>query len=167
MEKPEDRPLAEDISCPVVVEPGVDSATPEGWEWRRIGTSQPNQATFYINHSDVTRVKVGMLRPSDFPPEAPFVLTREVPIIIIDSLDKFWAGESRTSLPLHGLRVPVEGDTEEEAKRNLAADLAAQLRLLLLLATSRQGEIAPQLKDNLVYLRSIMAPAQDVRKQQG
>jgi hypothetical protein len=167
MEKPEDRPLAEDISCPVVVEPGVDSATPEGWEWRRIGTSQPNQATFYINHSDVTRVKVGMLRPSDFPPEAPFVLTREVPIIIIDSLDKFWAGESRTSLPLHGLRVPVEGDTEEEAKRNLGADLAAQLRLLLLLATSRQGEIAPQLKDNLVYLRSIMAPAQDVRKQQG
>jgi hypothetical protein len=95
------------------------------------------------------------------------VLTREVPIIIIDSLDKFWAGESRTSLPLHGLRVPVEGDTEEEAKRNLAADLAAQLRLLLLLSTSRQGEIAPQLRDNLVYLRSIMAPAQDVRKQQG
>lgn len=167
MEKPEDRLLAEDISCPVVVEPGVDSATPEGWEWRRIGTSRPNQATFHINHSDVTRVKVGVLRPSDSPPDAPFVLTREMPIIVIDSLDKFWAGESRTSLPLHGLRVPVEGDTEEEAKRNLAADLAAQLRLLLLLATSRQGEIAPQLKANLTYLRSVMAPSQDARKRQG
>lgn len=166
MEKPEDRPLAEDISCPVVVEPGFDSATPEGWEWRRTGTSQPNLATFHISHSDVTRVKVGVLWPSDFPPEAPFVLIREMPIIIIDSLDKFWAGESRTSLPLHGLRVPVEGDTEEQAKQNLAADLAAQLRLLLLLATSRQGEIAPQLKANLVYLRSIMAPARDARKQQ-
>jgi hypothetical protein len=165
MEKPEDRLLGEDISCPVVVEPGVDSATPEGWEWRRVGTSQPNRATFYINHSDVTRVTVGVLRPSDSPAEAPFVLTREIPIIVIDSLDKFWAAESRTSLPLHGLRVPVEGDTEEEARRNLAADLAAQLRLLLLLATSHQGEIAPQLKANLAYLKSIMAPAQDARKQ--
>jgi hypothetical protein len=165
MEKPEDRLLAEDISCPVVVEPGVDSATPEGWEWRRVGTSQPNRTTFHINHSDVTRVTVGVLRPSDSPAEAPFVLTREIPIIVIDSLDKFWAAESRTSLPLHGLRVPVEGDTEEEARRNLAADLAAQLRLLLLLATSHQGEIAPQLKANLAYLKSIMAPAQDARKQ--
>jgi hypothetical protein len=167
MEKPEDRLLAEDISCPVVVEPGVDSATPEGWEWRRVGTSRPNRATFHISHSDVTRVMIGVLRPADSPPDAPFVLTREMPIIIIDSLDKFWAGESRTSLPLQGLRVPVEGDTEEEAKRNLAADLAAQLRLLLLLAASHQGEIAPQLKANLAYLRSVMAPAQDARKQQG
>jgi hypothetical protein len=159
MAQQEDRPIAEDLSCPVVVEPGVDSAVPEDWEWRLVGTSQPNKVTYHINHSDVTPVRVDVLSPADSPVEAPFVLTREVPIIVMDSLDKYWAGESRTALPLSGLRVPVEGDTAAEAKRNLAADLAAQLRLLLLLASSRQGDMAPQLLQNLIYLRSIMAPA--------
>ena len=99
-----------------------------------------------------------MLRPSDSAPEAPFVVTQEIPIIIMDSLDKYWAGESRTQLPLPGVRVPVSDDTEEGSKRALAADLAAQLRLLLLLASSRQGRLAPELRENLAYLRSVMAP---------
>ena len=158
MAQPEDRPIAEDLSCPVVVDPGVDSALPQDLEWRLIGTSRPNRATFHISHSDVTPVKVDVLCPSDSPPDSPFVLTREVPIILMDSLDKYWAGESRTALPLSGLRVPVEGDTPEEAKRKLAADLAAQLRLLLLLASSHEGKIAPQLLKNLEYLKSVMAP---------
>ena len=115
-----DRVIAEDLALPVVVEPGVDSATPEDMDWRLVGTSQPNAATFHINHTDVTQVKVGVLRPSDMPEGSQFVLTKEIPIIIIDSLDKFWAGESKEALPLNGLRVPIEGDTEEEAKRNLA-----------------------------------------------
>lgn len=158
MAQEKDRPIAEDLSCPVEVEPGMDSAVPADLEWRLIGTSQPNRATFHISHSDVTSVRVDVLRPSDSPPDAPFVLTREVPIILMDSLDKYWAGESRIALPLSGLRVPVEGDTPEEAKQNLAADLAAQLRLLFLLATSHEGKIAPQLLQNLEYLKSIMAP---------
>jgi len=158
MAQQKDRPIAEDLSCPVVVEPGVDSGVPEDLEWRLIGTSRPNKATFHISHSDVTPVKIDVLRTSDSPPDAPFVLTRDVPIIVMDSLDKYWAGESRTALPLTGLRVPVEGDTPEEARRNLAADLAAQLRLLLLLASSHQGKIAPRLLKNLEYLKSIMAP---------
>jgi hypothetical protein len=158
-EQPPDRPVAEDLSCPVEVEPGTDAALPADWEWRLVGTTAPNRATFHISHSDVTSVKVDVLRPSDSSPDAPFVLTREVPIVLIDSLDKFWAGESRTALPLSGLRVPVEGDTPEEAKANLAGDLAAQLRLLLLLATSHEGKIAPQLLKNLQYLQSIMKPA--------
>lgn len=161
MAQQKDRPIAEDLSCPVVVEPGADSAVPEDLEWRLIGTSQPNKATFHINHSDVTPVRIDALRPSDSPPDALFVLTRDVPIVIMDSLDKYWAGESRTALPLSGLRVPVEGDTPEEARRNLAADLAAQLRLLLLLASSHQGQIAPQLLKNLEYLKSIMTPAKE------
>ncbi len=164
MQQPEDRPIAEDLSCPVEVQPGVDHATPEGWEWRSISTSQPNSATFHITHSDVTRVMVDRLQASDSPPEAPFVVTNEIPILIIDSLDSYWAGESQTRLPLQGLRVPVEGTTIEEAKRNLAADLAAQLRLLLLLSNSRQGEIAPQLKANLAYLQSVMEPARQQRQ---
>ena len=157
---PADRPLAEDDACPVEVQPGQDAATPVGWDWRLIGASQPNAATFHISHSDVTQVKVDALRPADSPSDAPFVITKDIPIIIIDSLDQYWAGESRTRLPLQGLRVPVAADTEQEAKQKLAADLAAQLRLLLLLSSSRQGEIAPELKANLLYLGSVLATRQ-------
>ena len=157
---PADRPLADDDACPVAVQPGQDAAVPAGWDWRLIGASQPNAAVFHINHSDVTQVKVDVLRPEDSPPDAPFAITKDIPIVIIDSLDQYWAGESRTRLPLQGLRVPVAADTEQEAKQKLAADLAAQLRLLLLLSSSRQGEIAPELKANLLYLSSAL----EVRK---
>jgi hypothetical protein len=158
MEEPEGRPLAEDFSIPVTVQGGVDHATPPDWSWRRIGTSQPNKAIFHLTHSDVGQVIVDVLRPSDSPPEAPFAIAKDIPIIIIDSLDKYWAAESRTQLPLHGLRVPVDHDTKKGAKRALAADLAAQLRLLLLLSSSYQQEMAPQLKANLTLLSKYLAP---------
>ena len=157
-EGPEDQPLAEDFSIPVNVQPGVDHATPSDWEWRQIGTSQPNKATFHLSHSDVSQVMVDVLRPSDSPPEAPFAIAKDIPIIIMDSLDKYWAGESRHRLPLRGLRVPVEHETKKGAKRALAADLAAQLRLLFLLSTSYQQEMAPQLKANLALLLNYMSP---------
>ena len=155
----EDRPIAEDLACPVVVEPGMDYAVPKNLDWRLVSTSQPNRATFHVSHTDVTGVKISMLRPADMPPEAPFVLIREIPIIVIDSLDKFWAGESKRVLPLNGLRVPIEGDTEADARQNLAGDLAAQFRLLLLLSTTREGSLAPQLVENLRLYQTVMAPA--------
>ena len=161
MADPEDRALAEDHSAPVVVEPGTDHAAPENWSWRCISASQPSRATFHISHSDVGRVMVDLVQPVDCAPDAPFVLSRNIPIIILDSLDKYWAGESRSRLPLHGLRVPISGDTVEGAKRALAADLAGQLRLLLLLSSSRGGKLAPQLKANLECLKSFMAPTRD------
>ena len=154
----DDRPLAEDITTPVDIQPGLDRATPEDWTWRYISTSQPNAAVFHISHSESTRVLVDMLRPSDCAPDANFVLKKEIPIVVLDSLDKYWAAESRTQLPLSGVRVPVEGDTVAEAKRALAADLAAQLRLLLLLSSSHKGRIAPALLKNLEYLSSCMEP---------
>ena len=157
-EEPAENPLVEDSACPVEVEPGVDYATPADWQWRQIGASMPSKATFPINHSDVTRVTVDVLRPSDSPPEAPLVVSQDIPIVIIDSLDKYWASESRVKLPLQGLRVPVEGDTVEGAKQALALDLARQLRLLLLLTTSHQGQLAAPLKANLDCLRSFLAP---------
>ena len=147
--------ISEDTYSPVEIQPGVDVSTPEDWEWRRISTSQPNSATFHISHSGVTRVMVDRLGPSDSPDGSQFSLKAEIPIIVIDSLDKYWAGESTTRLPLQGLRVPVEGDTLEEAKKNLAGDLAAQMRLLLLLSTSHEGDIAPQLQANLQYLLTV------------
>ena len=152
----EDRPLAEDITTPIKIEPGSDYATPENWNWKCISSSQPNAAVFHISHSESTRVLIDILRPSDSAPDANFVLNKEMPIVILDSLDKYWAAESRTQMPLSGIRVPVEGDTVAEAKRALAADLAAQLRLLLLLSSSHKGTIAPALIENLKYLSSCM-----------
>ena len=154
----DDRPLAEDITTPIKIQPGLDRATPDDWIWKNISTSQPNAAEFHISHSESTRVLVDALRPSDSAPDANFVLKKEIPIVILDSLDKYWAAESRTQLPLAGVRVPVEGDTVAEAKRALAADLAAQLRLLLLLSSSHKGKIAPALLKNLEYLSSCLEP---------
>jgi hypothetical protein len=155
----ENRVIGDDFASPVEIQPGVDHATPADWTWRAVATSQPNRATFHLTHSDVSRVLVDVLRLSDSPTDGQFVLSEEVPVIVMDSLDKYWAAESRTKLPLNGIRVPVEGDTIGDAKKALAADLAAQLRLLLLLNASHKG-LAPQLQENLAYLNSIMNPAQ-------
>ena len=151
----EDRTLAEDLACPVQIEPGVDQATPEDWSWRIVGASLPNKANFHLSHSDVSRVMVDVLRPSDSPPDGQFKLSKDIPILVMDSLDKYWAAESRTQLPLNGIRVPVEGESVAEAKRALAADMAAQLRLLMLLASSR-NQLAPELQENLRYYLAIM-----------
>jgi len=61
--------------------------------------------------------------------------------------------------PLNGIRVPVKNDTIEGAKSALAADLAAQMRLLLLLSSSAQeGKLAPQLRENLTLLSRFLEP---------
>ena len=158
MPEDEDRTLAEDITTPVEIQPGSDHATPDGWNWKYISSSQPNAAVFHISHSESTRVLIDYLRPADSAADANFILNKEIPIVILDSLDKYWAAESRTKMPLEGIRVPVEGDTVAEAKRALAADLAAQLRLLLLLSSSHKGRIAPALLENMKYLSSCMEP---------
>ena len=160
-EEKEDRTLAEDLSLPVVVEPGVDYATPPGWNWRDIDSSQPNSAIFHISHSEITRVLVDTLRPEDCSPDANFVIKDEIPIVVLDSLDKYWAGEAKRRLPLNGVRVPVEADTMAEAKRALADDLGAQFRLLLMLRNSRQHQLAPQLEENLRMLNDLLEPQRD------
>ena len=150
-------PLAEDQSLPVSVVPNANWAHPEGWDWHTTSTSQPNAATFHISHSDVTRVFAGVLTAADSPPEAYFVLKKDIPLVIIDSLDKYWAAESKTALPLNGLRVPVEADTVAEAKSKLATDLAAQLRLLLMLSTGGTT-LAPALQENFLMLSEVLGP---------
>ena len=157
---PEDRPLAEDLALPVVVEPGVDYAQPPGWTWRDIDSSQPNSAVFHISHSEVTRVLVDTLRPEDCSPDANFIIKDEIPIVVLDSLDKYWAGEAKHLLPLNGVRVPVEADTVTEAKRTLANDLAAQFRLLLMLRNSAH-QLAQPLQENLHMLNALLEPRRD------
>ena len=156
----EDRPLAEDLALPVVVEPGVDYATPPDWNWRDVGASQPNSAVFHISHSEITRVLVDTLRPEDCSPDANIVIKDEIPILVLDSLDKYWAGESKQHLPLNGVRVPIEGDTVAEAKRALADDLASQFRLLLMLRNSAH-QLAQPLRENLGMLSELLEPRRD------
>ena len=156
----EDRPLAEDISLPVIVEPGVDYATPQDWNWRDVDASQPNAAVFHISHSEITRVLVDTLRPEDSSPDANMVIKDEIPIVVLDSLDKYWAGEAKHRLPLNGIRVPIEGDTLAEAKRALADDLAAQFRLLLMLRSSAH-QLAQPLQENLGMLSELLEPRRD------
>jgi len=151
----DDRALAQDLSLPVDVVPNSNYAQPEGWDWHSTSTSQPNAATFHISHSDVTRVFADVLTPADSPPEAYFVVKKDIPLVIIDSLDKYWAAESKAALPLNGLRVPVEADTVAEAKRQLAVDLAAQLRLLMMLSTGGTT-LAPQLRENFLMLSEVL-----------
>lgn len=153
----DDRTLASDMSLPVSVIPNANSALPQEWGWQSTSTSQPNAATFHISHSDVTRAFTDVLTAADCPPETPFVLKKDIPLVIIDSLDKYWAGESKTALPLNGLRVPIEGDTVAEAKSKLAADLAAQLRLLLILSTGGTT-LAPALQQNFLMLSEVLEP---------
>ena len=161
MDGREDNVVAEDFACPVEIQPGVDYAEPPDWNWRRTDTSQPNKSTFHISHSDISHVTVDVLRREDSPEDSAFEITKDIPVVIIDSLDKYWAGESRSWLPLNGLRVPVADDTVAGAKRALAADLAAQLRLLLLLSSSHEGTMAPQLKANLAHLTQYFGPRSD------
>ena len=153
-EPQEDRPLAEDLALPVVVEPGVDHATPPDWNWRDIDSTQPNSAVFHISHSEITRVLVDTLRPEDCSPDANVVIKDEIPIIVLDSLDKYWAGEAKQHLPLNGVRVPVEADTLAEAK------LAAQFRLLLMLRSSAH-QLASPLQENLRVLSERLEPRRD------
>ena len=149
--------LAQDVALPVNVIPNTNWALPEAWGWHTTSTSQPNAATFHISHSDVTRVFADVLTPADCPPEAPFVLRKDIPLVIIDSIDQYWAAESRTALPLNGLRVPIAADTVADAKRQLAADLAAQVRLLLLLSNGGTT-LAPQLQENFLMLSEFLEP---------
>ena len=146
----EDRPIAEHNACPVDVEPGVDYAAPPDWSWQLLGASQPSKAVFHVSHSDVTRVLVDVLRPSDAPPDSRYAVSRDIPVLIMDSLDKYWASESR-------FQLPCSDETPEEAKRVLLADLGGHLRLLTMLAAS-QKRIAPKLQGDLEYLVSIIEP---------
>lgn len=156
----EDRTLAEDISLPVVVEPGVDHAAPPDWNWRDVDSSQPNAAVFHISHSEITRVLVDTLRPEDCSPDASVVIKDEIPIVVLDSLDKYWAGEAKQHLPLNGVRVPIEGDSVAEAKRALADDIVAQFRLLLMLRNSAH-QLAEPLQQNLRMLSELLEPRRD------
>ena len=77
MPQDEDRTLAEDITTPIKIQPGLDRATPDNWNWKYVSSSQPNAAVFHISHSESTRVLIDSLGPEDCADDANFVLKQE------------------------------------------------------------------------------------------
>ena len=154
-----DRTWLRILACPVDVQPGTDGATPPDWDWRVIGTSQPNAATFPYQPQ---RCWPGAGRRPDN-----FRFAARRPVRGIHGHPGYHTGQHWTfigpgspalSCLWKGRGYRCADETIDGSKQALARDLAAQLRLLLLLATSRQGRIAPQLRSNLEYLQSVLHP---------
>ncbi len=142
------------------------STSPEGWDWRMLDTSRPRRALEHITHSEITPVIVDSLGPGDRsqdvdsgqevassprsqPPVTQWTVTRDIPILVVDSLDAYWAFE-RVLNKLHGF-----GRTKEDAKSDLAARLGSHFQLLSSLESPR---MAPILRLELEFLRAVMRP---------
>jgi len=127
-------------------------ASPEGWSWSLHDASRPRRAVEHIAHSETAPVGVDRLRPSDTPSEAAWTLAREVPILVVDTLDAYWAFE-RVLDKLHGF-----ARTPQEAKSDLVRKLGGHLQLLTSLESPK---LAPVLKLELEFLRAVLRPPRD------
>ncbi len=135
--------LGEDVSLLTT------SASPEGWDWRMLDAGRPRRAIEHIIDSEVTPVAVDRLRASDAPAGSEWTLTGELPIIVADTLDAYWAFE-RVLNKLHGF-----DRTPEEARAELHSKLVGHLQLL---SSLESPSMAPILKLELEFLRAIMRP---------
>ena len=129
--------------------PLTTSASPEGWDWSMLDASRPRRAIENITDSEVTPVEVGRLRASDAPAGSGWTLTSEIPIIVADTLDAYWAFE-RVLNKLHGF-----ARTPEEARAELHSRLVGHLQLL---SSLESPSMAPILKLELEFLRATMRP---------
>ena len=125
------------------------ASSPEGWDWGKLDASRPRRATEYVGQSEVSRIAIERLRPSDTPADSKWKLTREIPIIVVDTLDSYWAFE-RIINKLHSF-----GRTNEEAKSELVGKLAGHLQLL---SSLESPKMAPVLKLELEFLRAVLRP---------
>ena len=127
------------------------SASPEGWGWSRLDASRPRRALEHLAHSEVTPVLVDLVRESDVPPDSRWTVARDIPIIVIDTLDACWAFE-RVLNKLHGFSRTVE-----EAKADLVEKLGGHLQMLSSLESPR---MAPRLRLELEFLKLALRPAE-------
>ena len=133
------------------VQPFISAASPEGLGLNIIDASRPRRAIEHVGHSEVSRVMVDVLRPGDLPPGFKWVLTRYIPVIVIDTFDAYWVME-RVINKLHGF-----SRTQEEAKMELMSKLGGHLHLLSSLESPR---MAPILRLELEFLRVVLRPAE-------
>ena len=129
--------------------PVFTSGSSGGWTWRMMDSSRPRRAVEHISHSEVTPVGVGRLRSEDVPADLPWVLERDIPVIVVDTLDSYWVFE-RVLNKLHSF-----GKTAELAKADLVGKLGGHLKLL---ASLESPAMAPMLRLELEYLRASLRP---------
>ena len=127
----------------------ISAASPEGRSWSKLDASRPRRAIEYMAHVEVSPIAIDRLRPTDTPPGSNWRLVRDIPIIVLDTLDAYWVFE-RVLNKLHGF-----SRTPEEAKSDLLTKLGAHLQLLSSLESSR---MAPMLRLELEFLRAILRP---------
>ncbi len=126
------------------------AALPEGWDWSTLDSSRPRRATEHIGQSEISYVAIDRLRPGDTPGGAVWKLAKDIPIIIMDTLDGFWVFE-RIFNKLHAF-----AGAKEEAKADLVARLGAHLKLL---SSLESPQMAPVLRMELEYLKAVLPPS--------
>ena len=124
---------------------------PHGWGWSALDASRPRRGIEHLTQSDVTPMYVDCLRPSDTPPHSKWALTRDFPIIIMDTLDTYWAFD-RVLNKLHSF-----ARTREKAKAELVSKLGGHLQLLVSLESPK---MAPILRLEIEFLRAVMRPVE-------
>ena len=129
--------------------PITTSASPEGWNISKLDASRPRRGLDHISHSEVPPVYVDSLQQRDVAPDSGWELNRHIPIILVDTLDSYWAFE-RVLNKLHAV-----GATKEEAKSDLVTKLAGHLNLL---SSLESPGMAPILKLELEFLRTAIRP---------
>ena len=130
----------------------TSAASPPDLQWLAHDSSRPRRAYDHISQTEVGPVLVDRLRPSDAPEGCPWTLAREIPIVVSDSFDTYWAFE-RVLNKLNGY-----GRTAGDAKAELVAKLGGHLKLLSRLESP---SMAPMLRLELEFLRAVMRPNGD------
>ena len=92
---------------------------------------------------------IDILRAKDALPGSGRRLARDIPIIVVDTGDAYWAFEKVLN-KLHSF-----GNTAEDAKAELFAKLVGHLRLL---SSLESPAMAPILRLELEYLRIALQP---------
>ena len=131
--------------------PFSSAASPEGWSWSLLDAGRPRRAIDHMAHSELTPVIVDPLGPADAPADSSWALTREIPVILVDSLDAYWAFERVLN------KLNSFGKTPEEAKADLVSKLGGHLQLL---SSLESPKMAPVLRLELEFLRAVMRPVE-------
>ena len=133
------------------VRPFATSASPEGWSWSKLDAGRPRRALEHIIQSEVSPVFIDCLRPADTTAESKWTLIRDIPVLVVDTLDSYWVFE-RVLNKLHSY-----GRTNEEAKSDLVTKLGGHLQLL---SSLESPKMAPILRLELEFLRAVMRSAE-------
>ena len=130
----------------------TSAASPPGRSWALLDASRPRRAFEHLTMSDVTPVTVDRLRLADVPPDSPWTLRLEVPVLVVDTFDACYVFE-RVMNKLSGF-----SRTATEAKWDLMGKLWGHRELLVRLESPQMAE---RLRLELEFLRAALRPIED------